>query len=80
VVDSGTYARQVVTSAAGQGIEGNAWDLNSGSTYTITARVYPINGTVKMQVTGTTAFDQTSSGTQRQVFKGDVLERMNPHF
>jgi hypothetical protein len=38
-VDTGTYSRHVVTNAVGQGIEGNSWDLESGKTYVITARV-----------------------------------------
>jgi len=61
--DSGQYTRHVVTDAANEGIEGNSWNLEMGYTYTIRARVYPVNGVVKMQVTGTTAFDKTTSGT-----------------
>ncbi|MBA3867563.1 MAG: PD40 domain-containing protein [Anaerolineae bacterium] len=65
-VDSGTYSRHVqVTSPspANQGIEGDAWDLVAGRNYIISARVYPVSGVVKMQVTGTNAFDAPSSGT-----------------
>ena len=60
--DTGLYSRHVVASAADQGIEGAAWDLEDAVEYVITARVYPISGTVKMQVTGTAAFDQNSLG------------------
>ena len=49
--------------AAGKGIEGNAWDLVDGLTYIVTARVYPVSGTVKMQVTGRTDFDRDTGGS-----------------
>ncbi|MEZ4672578.1 MAG: RHS repeat-associated core domain-containing protein [Anaerolineae bacterium] len=62
-VDSGTYSRRLVASAAGQGIEGNAWDWVANRTYVVMARVYPVSGVAKMQVTGTTAFDKSTSGT-----------------
>jgi len=62
-VDSGSYSRRVVASGAGQGIESQFWNLVAGRSYVITARVYPVSGAVKMQVTGTTAFNATSSGT-----------------
>ncbi|MBA3867525.1 MAG: hypothetical protein H0X30_00070 [Anaerolineae bacterium] len=60
-IDSGSYARQIIASAA-QGMEGVAWDWAANRTYLIMARVYPVSGVVKMQVTGTSAFDKTSSG------------------
>jgi hypothetical protein len=50
-----------VSAANGQGIEGRAWNLMEGKTYTITARVYVVSGGVKMQVTETTAFDRTNT-------------------
>ncbi|MEO8609542.1 MAG: RHS repeat-associated core domain-containing protein [Chloroflexota bacterium] len=62
-VDSGDHARHVVASAANQGIEGAAWDLVANQTYTITARVYPVSGIVKLQVPGIAAFDKTTTGT-----------------
>jgi RHS repeat-associated protein len=61
-VDSGSFARYV-EAALNNGIEGTAWALIPGRTYIITARVYPITGTVQMQVTGESAFTRTSSGT-----------------
>lgn len=57
----GTYSRYVETSAAGQGIESSSWNLVSGKTYIITAKVYPVSGTIKMQVGS--ILDRTSSGT-----------------
>lgn len=62
-VDSATYARHVVTDAADEGIEGNAWDLAAHRRYIISARVYPVSGTVKMHVSGMSTFDKISSGT-----------------
>jgi RHS repeat-associated protein len=62
-VDDGTYSRHVDCSADAQGIEGNLWNLVAGRTYTITARVYPDSGAVKMQVTNESSFDATSTGT-----------------
>ncbi len=61
--DTGQYARRVIASAVGQGIQGNTWDLVANRTYVILARVYPVSGTVRMKVSGTTAFDKTTSGT-----------------
>lgn len=61
-VHSGTYARRVVTNAANQGIAGNAWSMVAGRTYQITAWVYPITGTVKMQVANATTLNRTSTG------------------
>lgn len=62
-VHSGTYSRHVDAPTVGDGIEGTQWNMLAGLTYIITARVYPVSGAVKMQVTGETAFTQTSSGT-----------------
>lgn len=62
-VVNGQYSRHVVASAAGQGIEGSAWDLVEGKTYIVRAQVYPVSGTVKMQVTGTSTMDQMSAGS-----------------
>jgi RHS repeat-associated protein len=62
-VDSGTYSRYVETSGAGEGIEGETWDLIAGRAYSISARVYVVAGSVKMQVTGTDDFDDVSTGT-----------------
>ncbi len=62
-VDEPDYARYVVGDAAGEGIEGNMWDLVDGLTYIVTARVYPASGTVKMQVTGSTDFDRDTGGS-----------------
>ena len=56
-VDSGTYSRHVVADAADEGIEGEAWNLVDGRSYTITAKVYPVSGTVKMQVSDDSNFD-----------------------
>jgi RHS repeat-associated protein len=60
IVDSGTYSRYVVAGAAGVGITGDPWAFLAGRTYIITARVYPVSGTVKMQVTGETVFTRTT--------------------
>lgn len=62
-VDTGTHSRRVVTNAANRGIEGEPWNLIHDRIYIVTARVYPVSGTVKMQVTGQTDFDRISSGT-----------------
>lgn len=62
-VDTGTYSRHVVTSAANQGIEGEAWRLFKGRIYTITARVYRVSGQVQMQVGSAAVFTVTSTGT-----------------
>ncbi len=53
-VDSGDYSRYVVADAADEGIESDVWDLVANQNYTITARVYPVSGVVKMQVPGIT--------------------------
>jgi RHS repeat-associated protein len=60
-VDSGVYSRFVATNAADKGIQGNTWDLIANRTYIITARVYALSGAVRMQVTGTTAFNKSST-------------------
>ena len=62
-VDSSTYARRIVASAAGKGMESVEWDWEAHLTYLIVARVYPVSGVVKMQVTGTSAFDRVSQDT-----------------
>jgi RHS repeat-associated protein len=64
--DSPTHSRRVVANAVGQGIQGTQWQMVVGRHYTISAKVYVVNSgsatpQVKMQVTGTTAFDQTTS-------------------
>lgn len=62
-VDSGTYSRHVVANS-GDGIESASWTMQADKTYVIMARVYPVNSgdVVKMNVSGMTNFDQTSSG------------------
>ncbi len=62
-VDGGDHARHVATTSVGYGIQGNAWDLIANQTYTITARVYPVSGVVKLQVPGVAAFDKITTGT-----------------
>src|SRR5262249_55750640 len=62
VVDSGSFSRHVVASAANQGIEGDPWNMSAGKTYLVAARVYAASGAVKMQVTGQTDFDRVSTG------------------
>jgi len=62
-VDSGTYARRVVTSSSGSGIQGNIWSLDTGFTYILTARIFVVSGSIKMQVSGETVFDRITSGT-----------------
>ena len=61
--DEGDFSRHVYGDTAGKGIEGNAWDLVDGLTYIVTARVYLVSGTVKMQVTGRTDFDRNTGGS-----------------
>jgi hypothetical protein len=55
-VYSGTYSRYVEANAAGQGIEGTAFDLVAGRRYIITAQVYVVSGTAKMGLRGTSQF------------------------
>ncbi len=62
-VDNGTYSRHIDCDAANEGIEGLPWDLVNDRTYIVTARVYPVSGAVKMQVTGRTDFDRITGGT-----------------
>ena len=78
-VNTGSYSRRVVTSAANRGIEGNTWPITNGKTYIITARVYVVSGTVKMGLNNQVAFDRltTEMGvwqTLRAVYKatGDM--------
>lgn len=61
-VDSGSYSRHVVA-GAGSGIQGEAWDMVADRRYTLTARVYPVSGVVKMRVSGLSAGEALSSGT-----------------
>ena len=60
--DSGTYSRYV-EAVENQGVEGQPWNLMEGKTYTITARVKVVSGGVKMQVTDTTDFDDSSTSS-----------------
>ncbi len=60
-VNTGTYSRQVVGNAAGQGIQSNAWNMVVGHVYVIRAWVYVITGTAKMTLTGQTEFDRAST-------------------
>ena len=61
-VDAGTYSWHV-DGADAEGIQGTLWDLVADRTYVIMARVYPASGTVKMAVSGETAFDRQSIDT-----------------
>ena len=64
-VDSGDYARHVVTDAAGEGIESVSFDLEADHTYVLMARVYPVTAQataqVKMKVSSLTDFDVVST-------------------
>jgi YD repeat-containing protein len=62
-VDTGSYSRYIVADALGQGIEGNSWLQKADFTYIITARVFPLQGKVKMQVPGNPVLDRISTGT-----------------
>jgi len=64
-VYSGTYSRYVEMNAAGQGIEGTAFNLVAGRRYMIMAQVYVVSGTAKMGLSGTSQFDSetVTSGT-----------------
>ena len=57
----GTYSWKV-GGDTGEGIEGTQWDLEAGRNYAITAWVYPVSGSVKMQVSGVSATFPQSSG------------------
>lgn len=61
-VDSGDYSRHV-DAPNGAGIQSVAFSLTADKTYVIMARVYPISGTVKLNVNGLTGFDTTSQDT-----------------
>ncbi len=63
-VDTGSFARHVETDAADEGIESRDFDLLTGQTYLITARVYPVVGTARMTVSDNADFIRTSSGTE----------------
>lgn len=54
---SGNYA-WLVTANQDDGIQGLPWNLLDGRGYTITAYVFIVSGSVKMQVEGTSAFDR----------------------
>ena len=64
-VDSGDYARHVITDAAGEGVESAAFDLEADHTYVLMARVYPVTAQataqVKMKVSSLTDFDVVST-------------------
>jgi RHS repeat-associated protein len=62
-VSAGNYSRHVDADAAGEGIEGQPFDLVAGRTYTIRAMVYVDSGTARLSVTGTNDFDATTSNT-----------------
>lgn len=62
-VDTGTYSRNVTTTAADAGIQSTTWDLLAHHSYFIQARVYVVSGLVKMKVSGTTDFDVLSTTT-----------------
>src|SRR5690606_26099227 len=53
---------RVTTDSQNEGIQGSPWDLVAGRTYVIEAQVFPVTAGVKMQVSGTTAFDNNSQG------------------
>jgi len=61
--DVGNFCRRVVADAVEEGIESIAWNLTANQTYLISAHVYPVNGSVRMQVAGAAPFNVTSSGT-----------------
>jgi hypothetical protein len=82
-VDTGSYSRRIVAAAAGQGMESVVWNWTANHTYLVVARVYPVSGVAKMQVTGTTAFDKVSSGagawqTLRAVYTHRRRHRQDP--
>jgi len=60
--DTGQYARRVAGSAS-QGIEGSSLSLVQNRAYVLVARVYAVSGTVRMKISGTTAFDKTTTAT-----------------
>ncbi|MCA0457139.1 MAG: DUF6531 domain-containing protein [Chloroflexi bacterium] len=66
-VPPGQFARRVITSSIGTGIQGQIWRLVKGRQYTISVKIYVklTSGSpkAKMQITGTTAFDQITSTT-----------------
>lgn len=61
-VDTGDNAWYVNASSA-DGIKSASWTLVADKTYAIMARVYPVSGTVKLAVSGSSDWDTTSDGT-----------------
>lgn len=61
-VDTGTYA-WYVDATSGDGIKSANWTLVADKTYVISARVYPVSGTLKIAVSGTGDFDVLSTDT-----------------
>ncbi len=62
----GARGRQVVATAAGQGIQSEDFQLQNGKMYTVIARVNIASGavgTVQMSVSGTTVYDATADNT-----------------
>ena len=65
-VDEGFYSRHVYGDAADKGIESQTWNLVKGLTYIVKARVYPVSGTVRMQVPGQTDFYRDTGGSSSE--------------
>ncbi|MEP6983953.1 MAG: RHS repeat-associated core domain-containing protein [Chloroflexota bacterium] len=68
VAPGSTYSRKVAVNTVNLGIQGTVWSLVEGRKYTVTAKVYVVSTTgatpiVKMRVTDTTDFDQSTTLT-----------------
>ena len=61
-VDGGSYAWHV-NANQNDGIQGNFWNLIAGRDYTVSARVYVVNGSARMKVDTGTDFDMATIGT-----------------